>query len=347
MNCSLVGIGVGVLIGSFIKTTNYTGKKSRDSKVKITNIGRYRKTNNKRFSINKNLNHNFNLSNYKKEIIELSSKWEELSNKNNDLDLSAFIIFLDDYKYSKLSPSNVLPAASTIKIPILLLTLQMLDNGELLWNEAIKIEQNLKGGGAGWMAYEPIGSLFPIHEIATEMIRVSDNTAANLLIKRLGGIQAINNKLENLGLENTKLNNLLPDLEGTNVTSSRDLVLAISLIESGEILTQKSRDLFREIMSTSKSNNLIPKGILRGIGDNSQERLDSKLLIKGYRVYNKTGDIGITYGDTGIIQLPDSKRAIAAFLVKGPFNDSRSPELIREMTKAIIQVLNPKTLLPL
>ena len=59
-------------------------------------------------------------------------------------------------------------------------------------------------------------------------------------------------------------------------------------------------------------------------------------LIEGFRVLNKTGDIGITYADAAIIQMPDNSNAFAGFIVKGPFNDPRSAELIRQMTASIV-----------
>jgi beta-lactamase class A len=56
-------------------------------------------------------------------------------------------------------------------------------------------------------------------------------------------------------------------------------------------------------------------------------------------VLNKTGDIGIAYADGGLIELPDGKRAVAAFMVKGPFNDPRSTNLIRAMAAAVARTL--------
>ena len=56
-------------------------------------------------------------------------------------------------------------------------------------------------------------------------------------------------------------------------------------------------------------------------------------------VHNKTGDIGIAYADAGLIELPDGKRAVAAFMVKGPFNDPRSTNLIRAMAGEIAKSL--------
>ena len=91
-------------------------------------------------------------------------------------------------------------------------------------------------------------------------------------------------------------------------------------------------------MSTSVSNRLLPGGLLKGLGVNEDDP-DKTLLIRGYRVYNNTGDIGIAYADAGLIELPDGRRAVAGFIVKGPFNDPRSRELIREFAAAMIPVL--------
>jgi beta-lactamase class A len=56
-------------------------------------------------------------------------------------------------------------------------------------------------------------------------------------------------------------------------------------------------------------------------------------------VYNKTGDIGTAYADAALIHLPTGQRAVAAFMVKGPFNDPRSAELIRAMAGGVSQTL--------
>ncbi len=170
------------------------------------------------------------------------------------------------------------------------------------------------------------------------MIRVSDNTATNLLIKRLGGKKIINQKFKDIGLKNTQINNFLPDLDGTNLTSTKDLSLAMALVDSGYLLNIRSRDIFREIMQKSKTNTLIPSGILRGLGKENRDT-DYHLSLKGYLVHNKTGDIGISYSDTALIQTPYNSRAFASFIVKGPFNDPRSTELIRNLSAELVPFL--------
>ena len=277
----------------------------------------------------------------KREVTALSARWRQLAAQQKDLKVSAFMLVLDDGRYAELGADTALPAASSIKTPILLAALERLDAGDLHWNEPLTMTKPLVGGGAGWMANKPVGTRFPTYEVATEMIRISDNTATNLMIERAGGKEAVNTRFNTLGLSATKINNWLPDLKGTNTTSARDLARAIALVDTGEVLSTRSRDLFRAVMSTSRTNRLLPGGLLKGLGGEQGEP-DSSLMVKGYRVYNKTGDIGIAYADAGLIELPDGSRAVAAFLVKGPFNDPRSTELIRDMAAAMAPVLKAK-----
>ena len=276
----------------------------------------------------------------KQEITALSERWAQLAAAQADLEASAFLLVLDDGRYAQMHADRAMPAASSIKTPILLVSLEQIDRGDLLWNEPLTLTKPVVGGGAGWMASKPLGTRFPTYEVATEMIRISDNSATNLLIQRAGGKERLNSRFLALGLTATKVNNWLPDLDGTNTTSARDLSRAIALVDIGETLSLRTRDLFRDVMGTSVTNTLIPRGLMQGLGG-EQGRPDPVLSRKGYRVYNKTGDIGIAYADAGLIELPDGRRAVAGFLVKGPFNDPRSTNLIRAMAAAMAPHLKP------
>ena len=272
------------------------------------------------------------------ELTGLSQKWAQLASVHKDLQASGYLLVLDDGRFAQLNPERPLPAASSIKTPILLAGLEELDAGRLTWNEPLTLTKEVAGGGAGWMASRPLGSRFPFWEAATEMIRVSDNSATNLLIKRLGGKASLNARFQALGLTGTVINNWLPDLDGTNTTSAHDLARAIALVDTGEKLSPRARDLFREVMGTSRTNTLLPLGLLMGLGGDSADP-DSDLLGHGVTVLNKTGDIGIAYADGGLIELPNGQRAVAAFLVKGPFNDQRSTDLIRAMAAEVARSL--------
>ena len=338
INICITSISLSVLLGSFLRIFGPINQRNQlNSKINI--LGKANQ------SIAKKLNnekYNLSLFNNKLERFEklekLIQKWESLILKNPDLDVSCFFFSLDNKVYAEIKSETMLSAASSIKVPILIILLRMLDKREVDWNEELILTEDTIGGGSGWMAYQKIGERFPVFEVASEMIRVSDNTATNLLIKRIGGINIVNEKFKEIGLKNTQINNFLPDLDGTNLTSTKDLSLAMALVDNGYLLKVSSRDIFREIMRKSKTNTLIPYGILRGLGKENKET-DYHLSLKGYLVHNKTGDIGISYSDTALIQTPLNSRAFASFIVKGPFNDPRSPELIRNLSAELVPFL--------
>ncbi|MFM8276587.1 MAG: serine hydrolase [Cyanobium sp.] len=273
----------------------------------------------------------------RRELTALSREWARLAAAQKGLTASGYLLVLDDGRYAELQPDLPLPAASSIKSPILLAALDDLDRGKLRWNEPLRLTKETVGGGAGWMANKPIGTRFPLFEAANEMIRVSDNTATNLLIQRLGGKKVLNSRFQKLELPATVLRNWLPDLNGTNTTSSHDLARTIALVDTGDKLGPRARDLYREIMGSSHTNTLIPLGMLQGLGRDSSDP-DAELKPFGITVYNKTGDIGIAYSDAALIELPNGQRAVAAFMVKGPFNDPTA-ELIRSMAAAMARRL--------
>ena len=337
-NILITSISLSVLLGSLLRIIGPLNQNSQTNKE----IKLFRKSVRSDMELLKTKN---NLLFYENKYLErferldkLIKKWQILIVKNPDLEVSGFFISLDNKVYAEIKSESKMPAASSIKVPILIVLLKMIDQGEILWNEKLLLTKDTIGGGAGWMAYQKIGEKFPVFEIASEMIRVSDNTATNLLIKRLGGINIINQKFKEIGLKNTQINNLLPDLGGTNFTSTKDLSLAMALVDSGHILSAKSRDIFRETMRKSKTNTLIPSGILRGLG-NETDDIDYHLSLKGYFIHNKTGDIGISYSDTALIHTPFQAKAFVTFIVKGPFNDPRSPELIRNLSAELTPFL--------
>tara|TARA_B100000579_G_scaffold120678_1_gene97125 strand:+ start:1318 stop:2379 length:1062 start_codon:yes stop_codon:yes gene_type:complete len=334
-NIILTSISISVLLGSFL---SIVGPINQNKKINLS--GKSIKSIKKIFPSkkpNKILLNDNTLEKFKN-LETLKNKWENLINKNPDLDASAFFFSLDHQVYAEIKSNKKLSAASSIKVPILIVLLAMLDKKEIFWDEKLMLTEDTIGSGSGWMAYQQIGEKFPIFEIATEMIRVSDNTATNLLIKRIGGINIVNQKFKEIGLKNTQLNNLLPDLNGTNLTTTKDLSIAMALVDNGYFLNVSSRDIFRDIMKTSKTNTLIPSGILRGLGTETKDT-DYYLSLKGYLVHNKTGDIGISYSDTALIHTPHNSRFFASFIVKGPFNDQRLPELIRNLSAELVPFL--------
>jgi beta-lactamase class A len=255
----------------------------------------------------------------------LKSQLQALSTKDSKLDASHLFVALDSGEYSNLGADRVLPAASTIKLPILIALFQDIDAKKVQLTEKITIDKDSIVGEAGDLQEKKPGTQVSLEVVATKTIEVSDNTATNLLIRRLGGQAALNQRFRSWGLKTTTINNQLPDLEGTNVTTARELAGLMAAIDRGKIVSDPSRTAILRLMSNTKRNTMLPQG-----------------LGTGAKIAHKTGDIGTLVADVGAIELPSGKIYIAAVLVKRPYNDPAGPALVRQMSKVAYQHFNQK-----
>ncbi|ERN39983.1 beta-lactamase class A [Rubidibacter lacunae KORDI 51-2] len=249
-------------------------------------------------------------------IASLQNQFSELAAAQSGLEPGAFFYDLDTGEYVNFNGDRAFSAASTIKVPVLVAFFQALDRGEVQLDELLTMTPDLIGGGSGAMQYQAPGTQFTALETATQTIVISDNTATNMLIHRLGGADVLNAQFQDWGLTETAIRNPLPDLDGTNTTSPQDMVRLLARVERGELLSLRSRDRLFAIMERTKTKTLLPRG-----------------LGPGATIAHKTGDIGSSVGDVGAIDLPTGKRYLAAVLVARPHNDSRAQELIRNFSR--------------
>ena len=252
----------------------------------------------------------------KTEATSLLTKIKELAAKEKDLSMQMMVVDLDSGAYVQIGANQVIAAASTIKSPILVAFFQDVDSGKIKLDEQLEITADVKVGQAGELQYSPTGTKISALETATKMIVISDNTATNMIIKRLGGFAALNQRFKSWGLTSIVLNNQLPDLEGTNTISTQDMVTLLSMLDRGKLIEPRSRDRLMDIMRRPVTNTLLPQGL----GEEA-------------RIIHKTGDIGLAVGDAGIVDMPSGKRYAIAVMVKRPDNDQRANELIRQISR--------------
>ncbi|EKQ66679.1 beta-lactamase class A [Leptolyngbyaceae cyanobacterium JSC-12] len=231
-----------------------------------------------------------------------------------------FLIDLDNNNFVDLSGSASFAAASTIKVPVLIAFFQDVDAGKIRLDEKLTMRKDLIAPESGDMQYLPPGAQFTALETATKMITISDNTATNMLIDRLGGIQAVNQRFKSWGLSATQITNLLPDLKGTNTTSPKELASLMVRVSQGELVSLRSRDRLLDIMRRTVNNSQLPQG-----------------LGEGATIAHKTGDIGTLIGDVGLVDMPSGKRYAAAVLIKRAFNDDRAYDLVQKISRTMYQ----------
>ncbi|MCC5639112.1 class A beta-lactamase-related serine hydrolase [Nostoc sp. CHAB 5844] len=257
------------------------------------------------------------------EITSLKNAVQNVVATTPDITPGVFLVDLDNGGYVDINASTAFPAASTIKIPILVAFFQDVDAGKIRLDEMLTMEQNMVAGGSGNFQFQTVGTQYPALEVATKMITISDNTATNMLIARLGGIEALNQRFRSWGLTTTVIKNQLPDLQGTNVTSPKELGNLMAMLNQGNFVSLRSRDIMLDIMRRTERNHLLPSG-----------------LGAGARIYHKTGDIGTMLADTGLVDIPNGKRYIISVMVKRPNNDPRAEKLISSISRTTYENLS-------
>lgn len=248
----------------------------------------------------------------------LVSKVETLTQKYPKLQAGVFLMDVDDNSYVDTQGDQAFSAASTIKVPILVAFFQDVDAGKIRLDEILTLDQKAKTSGSGMLQYRPLGTKLSALETATLMIIISDNTATNMLVNRLGGMESLNARFREWGLTQTAIHNILPDLEGTNTTSPKDLATLMVQVHQGHLISMKSRDRMLEIMQKTKNRSLLPSG-----------------LGKDALIAHKTGDIGTSLGDVGLVDLPNGKRYALSVIVKRPHNDPQARILIQEVSRTV------------
>ena len=90
-------------------------------------------------------------------------------------------------------------SASVIKIPVLVLALQMADRGEINLDERLTIRKEDIRGGSGIFRHHDAGLQPTLRDVLLQMIITSDNTATDLSIAKVGGVARVNAWLKETG----------------------------------------------------------------------------------------------------------------------------------------------------
>ncbi|MDB9312736.1 class A beta-lactamase-related serine hydrolase [Spirulina sp. CS-785/01] len=317
----ILGVGLGAIAGTFLSTIQ--SMPSETTSQQTVNQQNSSQSNHplREFS---------NLPQGEK-IEPLQGEVERLAEQFPKYELGVFLLDLDTGNYVDWNGRRAFASASTIKMPILVAFFQEVDAGTVRLDESLVMQEAVMVGEAGTMQYDPPGTRYSALETVEKMIRISDNTATNMIIQRLGGREKLNQSFAEWGLRHTMLRNGLPDLEGLNKTSPVDLTRLLVLLNRGELVDLRSRDRLLSIMGQVENRDLLVSG-----------------LGEGASIAHKTGNIGTLVADAGLVDTPTGKRYILAVMVKRPYNDQQAKALIQQISKAAYEyfsqpIPNPDT----
>jgi beta-lactamase class A len=135
-------------------------------------------------------------------------------------------------------------AASTIKVPIMIETYREIERGALSLDDEYSLRDEDRIPGSGVLGHLHAGLELTLADLISLMITVSDNTATNLILDRVG-LQAVNETMQSLGMNNSILGrrilgHLPKEGDPENWAAPRDFALAIHAIVAGDAAAPES-----------------------------------------------------------------------------------------------------------
>lgn len=126
-----------------------------------------------------------------------------------------------------------------------------------------------------------------LRDLATMVMAVSDNSAANVLIDRVG-MQNVNAMLDSLGLTHTRLRRKMMDLEAAkqgreNISTPREMMVLLEAIYHEKLLNKEMTADFFRVFSTNHAS-FIPRD-----------------LPPDLKVADKEGELEAVRNDSGIV----------------------------------------------
>ena len=220
--------------------------------------------------------------------------WQKLESTISDIDhnldgvLGVSIKDLTSGQSFTLRGDDVFPQASSIKIAVLVELYRQAQAGKLkltdlytMQSSDLVADSDIMGG------LTPGVTKITLRDLATMMVAVSDNSATNVLIDRVG-MENVNAMLDSLGLTHTRLRRKMMDLKAAgegreNISTPGEMSALLEDIYRGKLLNREMADDFFKMLSTHKSS-FIPRD-----------------LPDGLRIANKPGELEGVRNDSGII----------------------------------------------
>jgi beta-lactamase class A len=220
--------------------------------------------------------------------------WQKLESSIHDVDdhLDGVMgLAIEDIKTGDqffLHENEVFAQASSIKITVLAGLYLQAQRGKLKLTDLYTVQSSdlvpdsdIMGG------LTPGVTRVTLRDLATMMVAVSDNSATNVLIDRVG-MDNVNAMLDSLGLAHTRLRRKMMDLEAAkqgreNISTPREMMTLLEAIYRGKLLNKESTEDFFKILSTNKDS-WIPRDLPADV-----------------KIANKPGALEAVRNDSGIV----------------------------------------------
>jgi len=216
---------------------------------------------------------------------------EDLTKLADEVDgrVGVYLRSLDTGETFSLRGDEVFPAASTIKLALLLELYRQSEGpaGAARLSDEYVLQPRDLVEGSGILGNLGPGTRLTLRDLALFTVAVSDNAATNILIDRVG-MERVNATLAGLGLQKTRLRRQMMDFQAAragreNHATPRELAELLSVIHHGSLLSQTARADLLRLLKTPKDGFL------------------TRLLPEELAVANKPGTLPGVRNDAGLV----------------------------------------------
>ena len=196
-------------------------------------------------------------------------------------------------------PDDVFPAASVIKIPLVMTLYADAAEGRLSLDERVPVGATV--GGTGILRDLRDVRDVSLRDLAMLTIALSDNTATNRLIECVG-LARVEARMAEWGCARTKLTRSMFDWEAQrrgleNVATPAEIAALLERLVAGELVDRATSDAVIAVLERCQDDAML-----------------RRYLGKAGRIANKTGTLDATRNDAAILFGPTQTVIVSAFM---------------------------------
>jgi beta-lactamase class A len=286
----------------------------------------------------------------------------------------ATAIHIETDRRVSLNGGERFPMASSYKVPIAVQLLARVDKGEVKLDQMIELKSADLHPGSGTLAdlFNKPGVALSVRNLLELMLLISDNSATDVCLRVAGGAGAVTSRMRSLGIEGINVSGSTAEMIatwlGAKLPASEDQWTLETFEKAVDALTPDERKAAAKRFDQDPRNTSTPDGmadLLVKIHRKELHKADSAELLldimrrcrtgdarlKGLLpantvVAHKTGTIGGTTNDVGILTLPDNAGhvALAVFVKSSEKEVPVRERVIAEIGRAVHDffLFNPK-----
>jgi beta-lactamase class A len=212
----------------------------------------------------------------------------------------AFVSDTDGHALFCENEDELFPAASVIKLPLVMTLYADAARGLLDLDERVPVGDRIDGSGV--LRHIRDVDRLSLRDLAMLAIIVSDNTATNRLIERIG-VERVGERLRQWGCVKTRLSRKMYDFEAAkrgheNVMTARETVSLLLRLQRGECEDRATSDAVLAVLEQCQDRSML-----------------LRYLPYGVKLPHKTGTLDESRNDAGIVP-GDRPAVVAAFTRK-------------------------------